>query len=77
VDRTQEHLGTSDTAIIAARRVLMRAAEALEHNANPPGLEPETQRVRSISIILPKGVPFQEGAGDFLLAEPGKFFLSA
>src|SRR2546425_5026989 len=77
VDRTQEHLGTSDTAIIAARRVLMRAAQGLEHNANPPGLQPETQRVRAISIVLPKEVPFQEGAGEFLRAEPGKFFLSA
>jgi hypothetical protein len=77
VDRTQEHLGTSDTAIIAARRVLMRAAEGLGQNANPPGLEPQTQRVRAISIVLPKGVPFQEGAGDFLVAEPGKFFVSA
>ena len=77
VDRAQEHLGTSDTAIIAARRVLMRAAQALEHNANPPGLQPDTQRVRAISIVLPKGVPFQEGARDFLVGEPGKFFVSA
>src|SRR3989449_11577064 len=48
VDRTQEHLGTSDAAIIASRRVLMRAAQAFEHNANPPGLEPETLQVLSL-----------------------------
>src|SRR5207244_2131709 len=71
VDRAQEHLGTSDTAIIAARRVLMRAAQALEQNGNPPGLEPETQRVRSISIILPKGVPFQEGGSRFPIGGAG------
>jgi phenylpropionate dioxygenase-like ring-hydroxylating dioxygenase large terminal subunit len=77
VDRTQEHLGTSDGAIIAARRVLKRAAQGLETNVNPPGLRPETQRVRAISIVLPKAVTFQEGAGEFLLAQPGKFFVSA
>ena len=29
VDRTQEHLGTSDTAVIAARRLLLNEARAL------------------------------------------------
>src|SRR5213593_948049 len=77
VDRTQEHLGTSDAAIIATRRVLKRAAVGLADNVNPPGLRPETQRVRAISIVLPREVPFQEGAGELLLAEPGKFFVSA
>jgi len=77
VDRTQEHLGTSDTAIIAARRVLKRAALGLAENVNPPGVRAESQRVRAISIVLPREVPFQEGAGDFLLAQPGKFFVSA
>ena len=76
VDRTQEHLATSDAAIIAARRVLKRAAEGVQHNASPPGLRPETQRVRAISIVLPKEVPFQEGAGELLLAQPGTFFVS-
>jgi phthalate 4,5-dioxygenase oxygenase subunit len=77
VDRTQDHLGTSDTAIVAARRVLMQTARNLSHTADPPGLKPQSQRVRAISIVLPKGVPFQEGAGEFLLAQPGKFFVSA
>ena len=77
VDRTQEHLGTSDAAIIAARRVLKRAALGLAENVNPPGVRAESQRVRAISIVLPREVPFQEGAGDFLLAQPGKFFVSA
>src|SRR2546429_2250976 len=76
VDRTQEHLGSSDAAIIAARRVLKRAAEGVQHNASPPGLRPETQRVRAISIVLPKEVPFQEGAGELLLAQTGTFFVS-
>ena len=77
VDRTQEHLGTSDTAIIAARRVLIRSAQGLQQNVNPPGLPPESQRVRAISIVLPKEISFEQGAGEFLSAQPGKFFVSA
>ncbi len=75
-DRTKEHLGTSDAAIIAARRLLMKAARGLEHGT-APGLDPASQRVRAASLILPRGVPFQEGAKDFLVAQPGKFFVSA
>ena len=77
VDRTQEHLGTSDKAIIAARRVLIRSAQGLQQNVNPPGLQPESQRVRAISIVLPKEISFEQGAGEFLSAQPGKFFVSA
>jgi hypothetical protein len=75
-DRTKEHLGTSDAAIIAARRLLMNAARGLEHGT-APGLDPASQRVRAASLILPKGVPFQEGAKDLLVAQVGKFFVSA
>jgi phthalate 4,5-dioxygenase len=76
-DRTKEHLGTSDTAIIAARRRLMSAARGLPHGTSPPGLDPASQRVRAASLVLPKGIPFQEGAKDFLVAQPGIFHASA
>jgi hypothetical protein len=40
VDRTREHLGTADVAIIAARRLYLSAARALaEHGVEPPGVE--------------------------------------
>ena len=73
VDRTNERLGTSDAAIIAARRTLLRAAEALADGGQPPiALDPESQYVRSASILIPKGVPFAEGAAEALRAAPGK-----
>ena len=75
-DRTKEHLGTSDTAIIAARKLLMNAVRGLKRGTIP-GWDPASQRVRAASLILPRGVPFQEGAKDFLVAQPGKFFASA
>ncbi len=77
VDRTTERLGTSDAAIIAARRTLLRAAEELVEGGPPPiATEPEAQYVRSASILIPKGVPFAEGAAEALRAAPGKPFVS-
>ena len=76
-DRTHERLGTSDAAIIAARRTLLRAAEALADAGTPPiALEPEAQFIRSTSILIPKGVPFAQGAAEALKAQPGKPFVS-
>jgi hypothetical protein len=40
VDRTREHLGTADLAIIAARRLYLKAARDLaERGIEPPGVE--------------------------------------
>ncbi len=76
-DRTVERLGTSDAAIIAARRTLLRAAEQLADDGTPPlALEPEAQYIRSASMLIPKGVPFAEGAAEAVRAAPGKPFVS-
>jgi phthalate 4,5-dioxygenase oxygenase subunit len=51
-DRTKEHLGTTDTAIIAARRRLVRAARALEQGVEPfPAQHGDLYRVRPIDIV--------------------------
>lgn len=72
-DRSREHLGTSDVGIVMARRRMVQAALALnENNAEPPALKPEEQKVRAASILLPKGQPFAEGAGEVLIASPDK-----
>lgn len=79
VDRTKERLGTSDAAIILARRRLIAAVRLLQEqgaDAVLPGLASAHQRVRSTSLILPTGIPFQEGARDALIAAPGTDFVS-
>jgi phenylpropionate dioxygenase-like ring-hydroxylating dioxygenase large terminal subunit len=55
-ERTQEHLGTSDTMVIYTRRALLRAAEALrDHGIVPPGVDaPEVYAQRSGGVILPR-----------------------
>ena len=74
-DRTKERLGTSDAAIILARRRLLAALEEVD-SADLPGLKPEHTSVRSTSILLPKDVPFEEGAKEVLMVTPGENFYS-
>jgi phenylpropionate dioxygenase-like ring-hydroxylating dioxygenase large terminal subunit len=72
VDRTQERLGTSDTAIIQVRRRLMHAARALrDRGAPPPGLAPASFLVRSASAVLAPGANWVEGAMGRLVVRPG------
>jgi hypothetical protein len=72
-DRTREHLVSTDNGIIMARQRLMKAAKALvEKGEQPPGINAQAQRVRSVAIVLPDGQPFKEAAAEALRAEPGK-----
>jgi hypothetical protein len=70
-DRTRENLVPTDQGIIVARRRLIAAAQGLAKGLQPPGVDPKHQRVRSVSIILPKNVAFSEAAEDALMPEPG------
>lgn len=71
VDRTQERLGTSDTAIIQVRKRLITAARALvEENAPAPGQNPSAFCVRSGSVILPAGADWIEPAKKLVLVRP-------
>jgi phthalate 4,5-dioxygenase len=74
-DRTKERLGTSDAAIILARRRLLAALDDIDSD-DLPGLSPEHTHVRSTSILLPHDVPFQEGAKEALQVHPGQDFHS-
>ena len=62
VDRTNEHLGTSDSMVIRTRRRLINAAKALRDNAVvPPGVDdPEVYRYRSGGVILPRAADWLE-----------------
>jgi hypothetical protein len=70
-DRTRENLVPTDQGIIMARRRLIAAAHALNRGIAPPGVDAAHQRVRSVSILLPKGVAFSEAAHDALTPQPG------
>ncbi|MGH2366316.1 MAG: Rieske 2Fe-2S domain-containing protein [Chloroflexota bacterium] len=53
-NRSQEHLGTTDAAIIRMRQQLIRAATDLQRGIEPPGLDPSCQydEIRSAEKIL-------------------------
>jgi hypothetical protein len=70
VDRSKEHLGTSDRAIIAMRQLLLEALDASERGETPRGLDPETyRRVRAVDKMVPLDIPWREALGDELLAK--------
>ena len=53
-DRSQEHLGSSDLAIIQMRRLLLSLAEGLAAgNEPPPAHAPAAYGVRSTTLVLP------------------------
>jgi hypothetical protein len=56
-DRTQEHLGTTDKAIIRMRQILIQAAKDLEQGIEPPALDASLpyDRIRSGEKILAPG----------------------
>jgi nitrite reductase/ring-hydroxylating ferredoxin subunit len=62
MDRTNEHLGTSDSMVIRTRRRMINAVKALaSEGVVPPGVDsPEAYRQRSGSIILPRGADWLE-----------------
>jgi len=79
MNRTREHLGSTDTAIIRARRRLIEAATTLrDRGAVPLGVDaPEVFRVRSASGLLSKEAAWLEATSDWLEARPGHAVVSA
>jgi hypothetical protein len=71
VDRSQERLGSSDTAIIHVRRKLMGAARALRDQGIVPAENPESFCVRSASVVLPPEANWVEGAMSRVVVKPG------
>ena len=61
IDRTHEHLGTSDTAIIAMRKTLAKAARDLEEGVEPyAATHGDVYKVRSGGALLPRDVFFSD-----------------
>jgi phthalate 4,5-dioxygenase len=72
-DRTKEMLAPTDKGIMMARRKLFKAIKNLQENAEiPPGVDPETHRIRSASVLLPKDQPYEDGAKGAVRSSPNK-----
>ncbi|HEY6346491.1 MAG TPA: Rieske 2Fe-2S domain-containing protein [Bryobacteraceae bacterium] len=63
VDRTRERLGTSDTAIVAMRKLLLEEIRGLTRGREPfAARHGDLYWVRSASLLLNREIEFQEGA---------------
>ena len=58
-DRTTEHLGSVDRAIIVARRLLLQAVKSVQAGADPPGVAPSYYRLRGIEKLIPQGADWR------------------
>jgi phthalate 4,5-dioxygenase len=70
VDRSKEHLGTSDRAIITMRQLLMEAMDAVEAGKPIRGTDPETYRkVRAVDLPIDAGLDWRDALKDELVAK--------
>ena len=71
-DRSKEMLMPTDKGIMMARRKLFKAVTNLQEKGEmPPGLDPETHKVRSASVLLPRDQAYKDVAQEHLRATPG------
>jgi phthalate 4,5-dioxygenase len=60
VDRSKEHLGPADRAIIATRRLLLDSVKTVQAGGNPPGTDTSYYSARAIEKIFPRQETWRE-----------------
>src|SRR5260370_32013695 len=60
VDRSKEHLGPADRAIIATRRLLLQAVKTVQDGGDPPGGDTSYYSARAIEKIFPREITWRE-----------------
>ena len=76
-DRTKEHLGSSDIAVIRVRRRLIAAARNRAKDGARPGTDPSSYGVRQISTLLPASTEsWLDAVKDQIDARPETFVAS-
>ena len=71
-DRTLERLGTTDRAIIHARRTLLQAIKIVQDGGDPPGVQPSYYTARAFETVLPKEVHWWEAMKPMFYPEQEK-----
>jgi nitrite reductase/ring-hydroxylating ferredoxin subunit len=54
VDRSREHLGPADRAIIVMRQLLLQAVRTTREGGDPPGLSDSYYKIRAWEAVLPR-----------------------
>jgi nitrite reductase/ring-hydroxylating ferredoxin subunit len=70
VDRSKEHLGTSDKAIIVLRQLLLEGTDVVARGEQPRGVEPSTyEKVRAYDAVIPQDKDWRVEFADELIAK--------
>ncbi len=69
-DRSIEHLGVSDTAIIKLRRLLLKVAKDFSKGVEPPGLDAAGYGMRAMRFTLPPSQEFEDGMNEHVRIRP-------
>ena len=73
VDRSLEHLGPADKAIITLRQLLLRGVKTVQEGGDPPGLGETYYWIRAIERVLPEGTDYREALTDEIYEQaPGQ-----
>jgi phenylpropionate dioxygenase-like ring-hydroxylating dioxygenase large terminal subunit len=59
VDRSREHLGPADRAVIQARRMLLQATRTVEAGGIPPGVEPTYYTLHPAEAVVPRATDWR------------------
>ena len=60
VDRSKEHLGPADRAIIIARQLLLQAVRTVQDGGAPPGVGESYYTVQAMHDLVPQDVDWRE-----------------
>ena len=75
-DRSREHLGVSDKAVIAARRLLVDTVQAFQRGQEPPHVITDPAQnvlphIDTLREVIPAGVPWREHFRHLTRTSPG------
>lgn len=71
-DRSKEHLGSSDSAVIRVRRLWLQAIQDQQNGVAPLGVDyPDSYRVRATGFVIDREMDWTAAAGDWITAQPG------
>jgi hypothetical protein len=59
-DRSREHLGPADKAVIQARRLLLRALRIVQEGGTPGAVKPTYYALRAAEGVVPRGADWRK-----------------
>jgi len=62
VDRSREHLGPADRAVIQARRLLLEAVRTVAEGGTPRGIEPTYATLAAAESVLPRDADWRQAS---------------